>query len=411
MIRHALEVFLLVLAAFAVGTIAGVGLRLWWGRRARPVLASPIPVPVPVGAAAPERRRPVAAPPKAAAAASAAPAAGPSAARALVPVRQRPQQLARLSSASRSGVPAPASIDGRRLFQAHLKAATERRDQSPAGARPAAPPGTGTALARPTNARLKEIDLTAIRRQPQRTLPPPRPAKAASLPIILPSVRSDDVWNDEPPRSPPSPPGSKPDLRELQGADDPWDTPSGWQIVSPPSKPRQSQTKKVAPPQALRPVARMNGILSDRPRDASPPPASAELPAIAAPRSDQIWIEAARADAGLPPLNGSVPDVRASYRSGGQRPPCFDEPPPSRDNLRRIRGVGQGFEKRLNELGIYKFSQVAAWTDAEQQWVSDQLGFPGRVERDDWPAQARRLLQRRRPESALAVDAEIVGDA
>ena len=408
MIRHAIEVFLLVLAAFAVGTIAGIGLRLWWSRRARPVLAGPIPVPVPVGAAAPERRRPAPAPAQATAAASTTPAAAPpSAARALVPVRQRPQPLARLSPASRSGVPAPASIDGRRLFQAHLKAATERRDQSPAGARPAAQPGT--ALARPANGRLKEIDLTAIRRQPQRTLPPPRAAKAASLPIILPSVRSDDVWNDEPPRSLSSP-GSKPELRELKGADDPWDTPSGWQIVSPPSKPRQSQTK-VPPPQKLRPVAKTNGVLPDQARDASPPPASAELPAIAAPRSDQIWIEAARADAGLPPSNESAPDVRASYRTDGNRPPCFDEPPPARDNLRRIRGVGQGFEKRLNELGIYKFSQVAAWTDAEQQWVSDQLGFPGRVERDDWPAQATRLLQRRRPESALAIDAEIVGDA
>lgn len=408
MIRHAAEVFLLVLAAFAVGTIAGIGLRLWWSRRqARQVPASPIPVAVPV-AAARESLRPARAPATPAAAATAAPAA-PSAARALVPVRQIPQPVARLAPALRSGAPGPASLDGRRLFQAHLKAATERRDQSREGQRPAAQPGT--ALARPANGRVREIDLTAIRRQPQRTLPPPSraAAKAASLPIILPSVRADDVWNDEAPRSLPPSPGAK--LRELKAADDPWDTPPGWPIVSPPRKQKESPTKQEAPPpRTTRPATKPNGVPRDPEVAAPARPAAVELPAIAAPRSDQIWIEAARADAGLPASSGSAPAVRASYRNDGKRPPCFDVPPASRDNLRRIRGVGQGFEKRLNELGIYKFSQVAAWTDEEQQWVSEQLGFPGRVERDDWPAQARRLLQRRRPESALAVDAQIVSD-
>ena len=54
-------------------------------------------------------------------------------------------------------------------------------------------------------------------------------------------------------------------------------------------------------------------------------------------------------------------------------------------------GVGQGFEKRLNQLGIYRYAQIAAWTTREQAWISAELGFPGRVERDDRAGQAGRL--------------------
>jgi len=73
------------------------------------------------------------------------------------------------------------------------------------------------------------------------------------------------------------------------------------------------------------------------------------------------------------------------------RPPALEGVDAAGDNLRRIKGIGQGFEKRLNQLGIYRYAQIAAWTERQQAWVSAELGFPGRVERDAWPAQASRL--------------------
>ena len=58
------------------------------------------------------------------------------------------------------------------------------------------------------------------------------------------------------------------------------------------------------------------------------------------------------------------------------------------DNLQRIRGIGARNEVRLNELGIFHFSQIAAWTPREVRWIGQQLAFPERIELDDWVGQA-----------------------
>lgn len=59
------------------------------------------------------------------------------------------------------------------------------------------------------------------------------------------------------------------------------------------------------------------------------------------------------------------------------------------DDLKKIKGVGPGLEKTLNELGIYHFDQIAAWGDADIAWVDARLKFKGRITRDDWVAQAK----------------------
>jgi predicted flap endonuclease-1-like 5' DNA nuclease len=58
------------------------------------------------------------------------------------------------------------------------------------------------------------------------------------------------------------------------------------------------------------------------------------------------------------------------------------------DHLQRIWGIGKRNEAMLNSLGIYHFSQIAAWTPAEARWVAARLAFPERLERDNWIGQA-----------------------
>ena len=67
---------------------------------------------------------------------------------------------------------------------------------------------------------------------------------------------------------------------------------------------------------------------------------------------------------------------------------------PSRDDLKRIRGVGPVMERTLNALGIYRLSQIADFGPDDVERISAQLPqFPGRIERDRWVQQARDLLQ------------------
>jgi len=58
------------------------------------------------------------------------------------------------------------------------------------------------------------------------------------------------------------------------------------------------------------------------------------------------------------------------------------------DKLTRISGVGVKLEKTLHSLGYFHFEQIAAWTPDEVQWVDEHLRFKGRIERDEWLAQA-----------------------
>jgi len=71
----------------------------------------------------------------------------------------------------------------------------------------------------------------------------------------------------------------------------------------------------------------------------------------------------------------------------------YDAAPAEADDLKQIKGVGPKLEAMLNAMGIYRFDQIAGFSDANLQWVDDNLtSFKGRPFRDDWVAQARALL-------------------
>ena len=63
--------------------------------------------------------------------------------------------------------------------------------------------------------------------------------------------------------------------------------------------------------------------------------------------------------------------------------------PADADDLKEIKGVGPGLERTLNDMGIYKFAQIAQWQEPEIAWVDARLKFKGRIVRDDWIGQAK----------------------
>lgn len=75
------------------------------------------------------------------------------------------------------------------------------------------------------------------------------------------------------------------------------------------------------------------------------------------------------------------------------------------DDLKRIRGIGKQNEARLHGLGIWHFHQIAGWTADQAHWVGTYLAFPGRIEREDWIAQAKVLAQGGETEFSKRADA------
>ncbi len=76
----------------------------------------------------------------------------------------------------------------------------------------------------------------------------------------------------------------------------------------------------------------------------------------------------------------------------GERPRPLDAPLGSADDLKKISGVGPKLEQKLNGLGIYHYSQIAAFSPENVAWVDGYLSFKGRIIRDDWIGQAGMLM-------------------
>lgn len=75
-----------------------------------------------------------------------------------------------------------------------------------------------------------------------------------------------------------------------------------------------------------------------------------------------------------------------------------------KDNLKRIKGIGPKNEEALNRLGIFHFAQIAGLKAKEAAWIGAFLAFPGRIEREEWIAQAKRLAAGKETEFSKRVD-------
>jgi large subunit ribosomal protein L19 len=70
----------------------------------------------------------------------------------------------------------------------------------------------------------------------------------------------------------------------------------------------------------------------------------------------------------------------------------FKRPKGNPDNLQLIKGIAAADEKRLNDIGIIKFEQLANLSDEEIALADEYLKLGGRLEREDWPGEALKLM-------------------
>jgi NADH-quinone oxidoreductase subunit E len=62
------------------------------------------------------------------------------------------------------------------------------------------------------------------------------------------------------------------------------------------------------------------------------------------------------------------------------------------DDLKRISGIGPGFERALHAIGVTSFRQIAEWTPADLERVAREIRTtPRRITRDQWVERAREL--------------------
>lgn len=61
------------------------------------------------------------------------------------------------------------------------------------------------------------------------------------------------------------------------------------------------------------------------------------------------------------------------------------------DKLTEINGIGPVIEGKLKGLGVTTFAQIAALTEEQIAEVDSKLNFKGRIDREEWVAQAKKL--------------------
>ena len=73
---------------------------------------------------------------------------------------------------------------------------------------------------------------------------------------------------------------------------------------------------------------------------------------------------------------------------------AIETPTYPKNDLTKIEGIGPFIEKKLNEVGITSFKQLAIMDQSEINRVTSAIQFfPGRIERDNWVGQAGKLVE------------------
>ncbi len=125
---------------------------------------------------------------------------------------------------------------------------------------------------------------------------------------------------------------------------------------------------------------------------AEPEPAPAPAPK-AEPKPAPVASEPAKPTPTPKPRTKPAPKAEVTPPPTGSKPAipaAVGEP----DNLRLIKGVGPKLNALLNELGITRYDQIAAWKEAEIAEVDKYLdNFSGRIQRDAWIDQAKFLAK------------------
>jgi predicted flap endonuclease-1-like 5' DNA nuclease len=146
--------------------------------------------------------------------------------------------------------------------------------------------------------------------------------------------------------------------------------------------------------------------------------ALAPLPAVSGELADGAESIAGHAEALAAATPAALAASSAAQALYPRREALALSPPPTmqrprrekdEDKLWQIEGVGKKLHRRLNDLGIWRFEQIARWTPEQAAWVGEKFGEPGRVESEQWILQARLLAQKTWPRSVDAAGASADG--
>ncbi|KIC33340.1 NADH-quinone oxidoreductase subunit E [Leisingera sp. ANG-S5] len=142
----------------------------------------------------------------------------------------------------------------------------------------------------------------------------------------------------------------------------------------------------------LTPWVGKDGVVAGRAAEGQPPKAP-EAPKPAVKQAEEAAKAAPKKSAAAEPASPEGAAAKSEDAAGEETKPLVLKEALGGlpDDLKLLKGVGPKLEEKLNSLGFFHFEQIADWTEAEVAWVDARLKFKGRITRDGWIEQAKRL--------------------
>ncbi|KIC26341.1 MULTISPECIES: NADH-quinone oxidoreductase subunit E [unclassified Leisingera] len=142
----------------------------------------------------------------------------------------------------------------------------------------------------------------------------------------------------------------------------------------------------------LTPWVGKDGVVAGRAAEGQPPKAP-EAPKPAVKQAEEAAKAAPKKSAAAEPASPEGAAAKPEDAAGEETKPLVLKEALGGlpDDLKLLKGVGPKLEEKLNSLGFFHFEQIADWTEAEVAWVDARLKFKGRITRDGWIEQAKRL--------------------
>jgi large subunit ribosomal protein L21 len=128
-------------------------------------------------------------------------------------------------------------------------------------------------------------------------------------------------------------------------------------------------------------------------------PAAAK--AAAKPVKTEAKTEAKAPAAATEDKAAAAPAKKAESKPAAKAKPAAD----FNDDVKLIGGVGPALEKKLAAAGITSLTQIAAWKKADVTKLDEELELRGRIERDEWVAQAKDLIAGKPPRAKVDQEA------
>lgn len=96
---------------------------------------------------------------------------------------------------------------------------------------------------------------------------------------------------------------------------------------------------------------------------------------------------------GKAPAKKAKADSKAEAPKKAKKAKKAEPAEAAKDDLSKISGVGPVIVGKLEAMGITTFQQIADFTADDIARIDEELNFKGRIERDDWVAQAKEFLK------------------